>query len=307
MHDDETDDSSTVGIAEALRTLPLLDELYLHMQAMNLEIVDRFLTDQEARLLHEYLELERTPFPSTLFVSALSQLWLFGVYELLRTWRQRGRDVLRWYKDFCAVPASDQEARLTAKRREIEKRAADPRGAAVFCWPAYERAALDPAFGEILRKALGRTERLFRRIEAFRVALAKHELPGATGSFARAPGYGRIDMTDGSIYWQVVLQGNEVDLVSRRTIADECRRLALNESPAILPERIQERVKELPDYSYGVKRVAVTLADGTEHHGVYVAWSKEIVGVHGCESIPFDPDRVVHVRHDRREDEDAAS
>ncbi len=101
MHDDETDDSSDeneesleeadsssgVGIAEALRTLPLFDEPYLHMQAMNLDIIDRFLLDQERHLLHEYMELERTPFPSTVFVSALSQLWLFGLYELLRTWR----------------------------------------------------------------------------------------------------------------------------------------------------------------------------------------------------------------------------
>jgi len=159
----------------------------------------------------------------------------------------------------------------------------------------------------MLRKALDRTERLFRRIEAFRVALAKHELPGAKGSFAMAPGYGRIDMTNGSIYWQVVLQGDEVDLVSRRTIADQCRRLALDESPAIVREALQERLKKLPDDSYGIKRVVVTLDDGTEHRGVYVAWCKEIVWVPGCESIPFDADRIVDVRHDPREVEDAAS
>ena len=195
MRDDETnespeggdDDSPAVGIAQALRTLPLFDEPYLRMQAMNLDIVDRFLMDQEANLLHEYLELERTPFPSTMFVSALSQLWLFGLYELLRTWRQRGRDVLRWYKEFHATPGSGQRARLEDKRQEIEKRAADPRGAGVFYWPAYERAAEDPVFGETLRKGLDRSERLFRRIEAFRVALAKHELPGAKGSFRWRP------------------------------------------------------------------------------------------------------------------------
>jgi hypothetical protein len=43
-----------------------------------------------------------------------------------------------------------------------------------------------------------------------------------------APGYGRIDMLTGSIYWLVELRGDEVDLVSRRTLADECRRLALD-------------------------------------------------------------------------------
>ena len=44
------------------------------------------------------------------------------------------------------------------------------------------------------------------------MSLAKHELPGVKGSFVMAPGYGRIDMSDGSIYWQLVLRGNEVDM-----------------------------------------------------------------------------------------------
>lgn len=201
-------------------------------------------------------------------------------------------------KSFAPLQRASGEARLAAKRHEIEQRAADPGTVGAYYWRPYERAAEDPAFGEILRKALDRTERLFRRIEAFRVALAKHELPHAKGSFAWAPGYGRIGMTDGSIYWQVVLQGDEVDLVSRRTIADQCRRLALDESPAIVPEALQQGLKKLPDHSYGIKLVVVTLDDGTEHRGVYVAWCKEIVGVRGCESIPFDADRIVDIRHD---------
>jgi hypothetical protein len=199
MPDDGIDDESMVGIAEALGRLPSLDEPYLHMQAMNLDIIDRFLIDREGDLLREYIEIERTPFPSVMLVSALSELWLFGIYELLRTWRQRGREVLRWHKEFRTVPTSEQQARMAAKRREIEERAAVPESAGVFYWPAYEKAIVDPTFGETLRKTLHRTERLFRRIEAFRIALAKHELPGAKGSFAMAPGYGRIDMTDGSI------------------------------------------------------------------------------------------------------------
>jgi len=51
--------------------------------------------------------------------------------------------------------------------------------------------------GQVLREAFDRTERLFRRIEALRTALAKHELAGAVGRFAMAPGYGRINERDG--------------------------------------------------------------------------------------------------------------
>ncbi len=74
MHEEETDDEpeetdedAAAGIAEALRTLLLFDEPYLYMQAMNLDILDRFLIDQETRLLQEYFEIERTPLPSAVF------------------------------------------------------------------------------------------------------------------------------------------------------------------------------------------------------------------------------------------------
>jgi len=305
--DEDSDSPPDIGLAAALRTLPLFTDPYLHMQAMNLDLVDGFLVEQETQLLHEYFEQERTPLPTAMFVSALCQLWIFGLYELLRTWRQRARELLRWSKEVHALPAGDRPGRLAAKRREIEKRAADPRSAEAFHWPVYEAAASDPTFGEAIRKAVDRSERLFRRIEAFRVTLAKHEMPGLPGSFAMAPGYSRIDMIDGSIYWQVVLRGNEVDLLSRRTLADECRRLALDRTPAIIPEHLQDQLKRYPDDHYGIKRVAITLVDGSEYRGIYVAWCKEIVGIEGQERLPFDPDRIAAVRPDPRNQRDAAS
>jgi hypothetical protein len=295
---EDADNVPEIGIEEALRSLPLCDELYLGMQAMNLNIVDGFLKQQEARLLTEYMETERTPLPIAMFVSALSQMWIFALYEFLRTWRQRARDILRWAKEFRAAPVEEREARLAAKKREIKARAAEPRGAVVFYWPAYEQAATEPVFVDSLRKAVDRTERLFRRIEAVRMSLAKHEMPGVKGSYAMAPGYGRIDMLTGSIYWQVVLRGNEVDVISRRGIADDCRRLGLNCDVLTLPEHIQDKVRKLPDHSYGVKRIAVVLHDATTYGGVYVAWAKEVLSVEGHEGIPFDVTHVVEVQHD---------
>jgi hypothetical protein len=166
-HIDDSDDVPDVGIAEVLRKLPLCDELYLGMHAMNLDVVDQFLEQQEARLLTEYMETERTPFPTVMFVSALSQMWMFALYELLRTWRQRARDVLRWAKEIRSHPIEEWGPRLATKKREIRARARASR-ASVF-WPAYEQAAKEADFVEALR-AIDRTGRLFRRIEAVRMS-----------------------------------------------------------------------------------------------------------------------------------------
>jgi hypothetical protein len=64
-----------------------------------------------------------------------------------------------------------------------------------------------------------------------------------------------------------------------------------------LPENIQERINDMPEYSYGCNRVIVTLDDGREISDVYVAWAKEVVRVGKSEKISFDPSRVVDVRN----------
>lgn len=69
-----TEEVPQFSISEALESLPLLaDDLYLKMQAMNLELVDASLEDLETKLWVEYMERERTPSLSATFVSALSQ------------------------------------------------------------------------------------------------------------------------------------------------------------------------------------------------------------------------------------------
>jgi len=286
-----------LGLSAALRKLPLFDEPYVSIQALNLEIVDGFLRYQEKMLLAVYMEKEHTPVPEATFVSALSQLWIFGLYELLRTWRQRVGDILKWTKTFRAETEDKRPALLAEKKKEIKRRAGALSGAEVFQWPSYKRAAADDRFAERRREAVDKTERVFRRIEALRISLAKHEVPRDEGSFAMSPGYGRIDETNGSIYWQFILQGNEVDVVSRRQIADDCLRLASRRA-LILPEAIQERLKAIPNSSYGMKRVAVVLDDGTEYSGVFVAWRKEIVRLGEYPVAGFDPKRITDVRND---------
>lgn len=81
----------------ALCNLQLLgNDPFLRMQAFNLSMVDQFIGDLERQLLQKLIDEERTPLPDAAFLSAQSQMWLFAVYELLRTWRERAHEMLKW-------------------------------------------------------------------------------------------------------------------------------------------------------------------------------------------------------------------
>jgi hypothetical protein len=198
-----------ISFDELLWNLPLFDDLFLSMQGQNVMLVDFYLRDLEGDLLRELIDLERTPFPATLVVSALSQMWIFAVYELLRTWRQRIKDLKR------------------DAQRQGAPRAAQSRHAGMYYEKQLAYLQKKPTFAKELDKAMSRTEPLFRRIEALRMNLAKHEVPKMQGVPAMAPGYGRIDGMNGSISWQVDLGNNLVDLVSRRSLADQLKNLVI--------------------------------------------------------------------------------
>lgn len=78
------------------RNISLFDDMFLNMQAMNIAVVDRFITQIEYDLLRKYFGIVRTPTDSAVFVSAQSQMWIFAVYELLRTWWARVIKLMKW-------------------------------------------------------------------------------------------------------------------------------------------------------------------------------------------------------------------
>src|SRR3974377_1387387 len=65
--------------------IPLVDDgLWLGMQARNLALVDLgWLRNVETSALREYLREEKAG-PSLMFLSAISQMWVFALYEFLR-------------------------------------------------------------------------------------------------------------------------------------------------------------------------------------------------------------------------------
>lgn len=297
MDEEYLDKQEETRIRDVLESLPVLEDLYLRMQAMNIDLIDAHLSEWETALLVEYMEKERTPLESAVTVSAFSQMWIFGLYELLRTWRQRASEVYKFAQEVRLLSEPERTTRVSEKKQQITEAMALA-GSEVFYWPPYEKAAVDDDYVESIRKAVNQSERLFRRIESLRMSLAKHEVPKEKGSFAMAPGYGRIDMTTGSLQWQVVLQGNEVDLISRRSLADECRELVKDRSHLILPINIQEKIKAYPKHSYALKQVTLVLKDGTEYKNVLVAWYREVIHVSGHDKVPFDADDVADVRHE---------
>ncbi|MBW1992989.1 MAG: hypothetical protein JRI77_00905 [Deltaproteobacteria bacterium] len=279
-----------ISLRHAIQSLPMLeDDPYLRMQALNLDVVDNLLEQMESQLLDESMETERTPLPTAAIVSALSQLWIFGVYELLRTWRQRVIEVLCFSDEIISSDQREKLQRLAEQKEKIRKSSACPERSEPSPARALERVVSEPQFAENLRNALHRSEQPFRQIEALRINLAKHEMPKKKGSFSLAPGYGRIDMTTGSICWQVSLKNNEVDNVSRRDVADSCRELSLETPVVVLPDAVQRKVERFnKQRSYGVKQVTLILDDGTEYPAL-IGWNKKILSVGGTRGCPFDP------------------
>ena len=216
---------------DAMRSLPLMGTLFLHMQAMNLALIDDFLRDAEEGLLAEYIEIEKTPIQSAMFVSALSQMWIFALYELLRTWRQWVRDLLRYAEELADASARGDSER--AEREREQARILEEATERQFVKDSeyissFESAAEDQDFVQQLREADDRVLPIFRRIEALRVTLAKHEIPKLGGARAQAPGYGRISTENGSMYWFVVDREGSSEAISRRFLADLCCSLARN-------------------------------------------------------------------------------
>jgi hypothetical protein len=200
-----------ISIADLVWTLHLFDDVFLSMQGQNVMLVDFYLRDLEHNLLIELVRLEKTPFDSAVFVSAISQMWIFAAYELLRTWRQRVRDLKRDAgKPAPAAQATEEDSDMAKASEQMRL-------------TLLERVREDKNYVAILDEAMGRVEPVFRRIESLRMNLAKHEVPRRKGLPAMAPGYGRISYDDGSFYWTVDLGDKEVDIVSRRGLADALR------------------------------------------------------------------------------------
>lgn len=287
------DDDEVPDIHRLLRSLPLIeDDLYLGMQALTLATVDQLIRQLEDELHGAYVLTDKVDTGQFILVSGISQMWVFALYELLRTWRQRTNDVLRFVSSLASVLAAERDAHVALKRKEILASGSDAEEIDAWHWPAYERAAADGSYAAELAMALDRSELAYRRLEALRMNLAKHEVPRRTGTFGTAPGYGRMG-TDGSIRWQVDLGDKEVDAITRRQIASSLSDLDTDAPLVFLPELARKAAAKLPKTGYyRLKFVRLVLDNGDQHPAVIVL-DRQIVEADGLPNLPFDIRRVV--------------
>jgi len=210
------------ALREALSRLELFgDDLFLRQQAFNISTVDQFITGLEYDVLRKLNEQERTPVPEALFLSAQSQMWIFAVYEMMRTWRQRAKNVIKW----------SENGGLESKLRALEKEIGYLHVGRKIRAEQIKRVLADSSIIDRVRVDLRSVHIPFARIEAIRISIAKHEVGGHKNSVALRPGYGRINQWCGSLDYELENGAYSMGYISRRDIADELRALASNSPP----------------------------------------------------------------------------
>lgn len=214
-------------IASRMKWLPFFDDdLYLGMQAMNIGLVDPLITAYEYDLLRELFEREKTPVPEALTVSALSQMWIYSLYEVLRMWRDRMYEFKKWFENGGIEPklsSMDDEfinMTLDSRKKQLKRYKDDQK----------YRTEIDTAWEHI--------EPVFRLVELVRINLAKHCAPGKNNLIPRAPGYGRINSHCGALDFDILIQKGWYNAVNRRDIADALRECLLKSVPWDTQEKI---------------------------------------------------------------------
>jgi hypothetical protein len=203
-------------------TIPFSDDVWLGMQARNIVIVDRIVRHFEQVALNGFYENDRFSMDDLMPLNAMSQVWIFALYEFLPTWLQRASKLIG-YADRLAGMKTTAERAVFLKAIEAEAREKGKyvRFAPVFYYDHVARVG-DEKFIASIRTYREKIRLLFRDLEAIRMPLAKHEISGTKASkfMAEAPGYGRVNVMTGSVYWQIALTDGTVDVIDRHSLAD---------------------------------------------------------------------------------------
>ena len=201
-------------ITIGMKRLPFFkDDLYFGMQAMNVGIVDSVITEYEYGLLREWFKIEKTPTEPAMAVSAMSQMWIYSLYEVLRMWRDR-RFQFRKLLESGGIEmklssmSDDDPVNLTLEIRKKQ----------------MARFNEDAAYRDEIDEAWVRIEPVYRMTELFRMNLAKHCAPGKDGMIPRAPGYGRINRWCGAMDYELINNSGYYVILNRRDIADALRK-----------------------------------------------------------------------------------
>ena len=205
------DDIDFSIITMGLKYLPFYeDDLYLGMQAMNSGLADCHVTQMEYELLRTYIEIEKTPTELALTVGALSQMWAYGTYEVLRMWRDRMFSFRTWR----------ETGGIASKIESLEKNSDDLNLTTQIRKRQLQKYMDDEGYRLLIDNTWKTIEPAYRSVEFYRINLAKHCAPGKDNIIPRAPGYGRINMYCGSLDYELIGSDGIYETLCRRDLAD---------------------------------------------------------------------------------------
>lgn len=200
---------------EALRALAgFNDNPFLVIQGQQLALVDNLLNGMEERALRGMADDEK-PMTQRALLGALSPMWIYAAYELLRTWRQRCEEIVR----LAASGGFDLKAQHLERETNYHHHDRELRAEQL-------RTARDnPEIVQRMKDDLTRTEIGFTIIEFIRVALAKHEVSSKAKNkpIAFAPGLALPDRYTGSMVYELSNGGSIIGFHSRRDLAETIR------------------------------------------------------------------------------------
>jgi hypothetical protein len=203
-------------------SIPLCDDLWLGMQAQNIAIVDRIVRHFEQQALDGFYDTDRFSMDDLLPLSAMSQVWVFALYEFLRTWLQRASTLIGYAEKLAALRTAKERAEyVITVETMVREKARHVKAAPVFYYEHIAKIG-DQKFIKSIRDYRQSIKELFRDVEAIRIPLAKHEIAGSKNHklFAEAPGYGRVNQLSGSMYWHVVFADGALGIIDRHSLAD---------------------------------------------------------------------------------------
>jgi hypothetical protein len=192
------------------------DAPVLARQAFHLALIDNLLNGLEDAVLRA--DEDDRAFEQAALLAAMSPMWIYAAYELVRTWRQRCEEVILLADNGGLSLRADHLGQdLPYRHYDRELRAEQLR-----------TAKDEPQRVDAMRLDLRRTEMAFKVLEFVRVALAKHEVsaPGKKRQpIALAPDLALMDRETGSMKYEMSNGGSIIDFVTRRNLADSLRAL----------------------------------------------------------------------------------
>jgi hypothetical protein len=222
MADDElseTDVPNNFSVISWFMSIPLCDDVWLGMQAQHIAAVEigiiRPLELHTARKIFNeegYLDV-------MMALNGVSQMWLFALYEFLRTWRQRATQLLQLADLYAKTKPIKQKAFLAKTLSDAKGKEKHIFSGASFYSHHISKIA-DVDFVASIKAYYDKTDGWFGFIEELRMNLAKHEVPKARGMVAEMPGYARIDLVRGTLYWQFIDTQGGLQKLDRREAAN---------------------------------------------------------------------------------------